>query len=169
MISSFLFNPLLLVCAFPPFVSMAMPSALHQEPRPACLLISLSPLSVFIRSYCPLNESHFLISHHVFLSLTLSLNLISQHSSFFLLLLFISSSLCACCLFFSSLLHFSYELISFIVFALSAFPNHSHFHVPFSGSSPVLLAYVHLYHTTLISFPGPSHLNYLAYFLLSLC
>lgn len=44
-ISSFLFNPLLLACAFPLFVSMAMPSALHQEPRPACSLISLSPLS----------------------------------------------------------------------------------------------------------------------------
>lgn len=67
-ISSFLFNPLLLllVCSFPPFVSMAMPSALHQEPRPACSLISLSPLlclSVLILSppQVPLFESslHF--------------------------------------------------------------------------------------------------------------
>lgn len=71
-ISSFLFNPLLLVCAFPPFVSMAMPSALHQEPRPACSLISLSPLSacVFLRSYCPLHESHPLICPHFFFSHT---------------------------------------------------------------------------------------------------
>lgn len=48
MISSFLFNPLLLVCAFPQFVSMAMLSALHQEPRPPCSLISLSPLLLLL-------------------------------------------------------------------------------------------------------------------------
>lgn len=37
---------------------------------------------------------------------------------------------------------------------------------PFFGCSSLLLASVHLYHTTLISFAGPSHINYWVHFLL---
>lgn len=59
-ISSFLFNPLLLVCAFPPFVSMVMLSALHQEPWPVCSLISLSPLFTGIVFPMSLNKSPLL-------------------------------------------------------------------------------------------------------------
>lgn len=87
-ISSFLFNPLLLVCAFPPFVSMAMPSALHQEPRLACSLISLSPLSVSLLARIVLSMS--LLNQPPLLFLSLPSNPISSHPFFHLLKLFVS-------------------------------------------------------------------------------
>jgi len=137
-ISSFLFNPLLLVCAFPPFVSMAMPSALHQELRPAFSLISLSVLTVSVFTHCPLRESHSLISQHVFFCSVLKSDL---PTLLFLLLLPLYFQLFVC------LLSFSYLFSPFFYthalpkhwFPFSVcFPNHPHFHFILSGSYLVL-------------------------------
>lgn len=63
-ISSFLFNPLLLICAFPPCVSMAMLSALHQELRPG--VFTCEPvLAVSSRALSSVRD---LISHNCFSS-----------------------------------------------------------------------------------------------------
>lgn len=79
----FLFNPLLLACAFPPFVSMAMLSALHQEPRPACFAHKPFPPSSVCLSPRALSSPWVLNRPPLLFLSPRLLNRISQHSSFF--------------------------------------------------------------------------------------
>lgn len=146
---------------------MAMPSALHQEPRPACSLISL--FTCIVLSTRLLNQPPILLLLSV-------LNQISQHFSFFIFItaLYLQpfvcyplSHLCPNPLDLFSPYTYIPSLCteSFILFALLAFSNHSYFYLSISGSSLVLWP-LSIFITKLKSpFPSPSHLNNLAYFL----